>query len=67
MRALAFPQYGPDSNLGINAIHGLCLLMAFTLALTGFSQGTPISKVLQVSIQSVMVDKVPQYGRATSL
>ena len=42
VRALASLQCGPGSNSGINAICGLSLLLVLSLALRGFSLGTPV-------------------------
>ena len=41
VRALASHQCGPGSNLGVHAICGLSLLLVLSLALRGFSPGTP--------------------------
>ena len=40
VRVLASHQYRPGSNLGVNAICGLSLLMVLSLAPRGFSPGT---------------------------
>ena len=40
VRLLASHQYGPGSNLVVNAICGLSLLMVLSLAPRGFSPGT---------------------------
>ena len=42
MRALASHQCGPGSNPGVDAICGLSLLLVLSLALRGFSPGTPV-------------------------
>ena len=42
VRALASHQCGPGSNLSIDAICGLSLLLVLSLALRGFSPGTPV-------------------------
>ena len=42
MRALAPHQCGPGSNLGVDAICGLSLLLVLSLAPRGFSPGTPV-------------------------
>ena len=42
MRALASHQCGLGSNPGVDAICGLSLLLVLSLALTGFSPGTPV-------------------------
>ena len=42
VRALSSHQYGPDSNPGVNTICGLSLLLDLSLALRGFSPGTPV-------------------------
>ena len=42
VRALASFQCGPGSNSGIDAICGLSLLLVLSLALRGFSLGTPV-------------------------
>ena len=42
VRALASHQCGPGSNPGVDAICGLSLLLVLSLALTGFSPGTPV-------------------------
>ena len=42
VRALASLQCGPGSNSGIDAICGLSLLLVLSLALRGFSLGTPV-------------------------
>ena len=40
--ALASHQCGPGSNPGVNAICGLSLWLVLSLALRGFSPGTPV-------------------------
>ena len=42
VRALASRQCGPGSNLGVDAICGLSLLLVLSLAPRGFSLGTPV-------------------------
>ena len=42
VRALASHQCGPGSNLGVDAICGLCLLLVLSFAPRGFSPGTPV-------------------------
>ena len=42
VRALASHQCGPGSNPGVDAICGLSLLLVLSLALRGFSPGTPV-------------------------
>ena len=42
VRALTSHQYGPGSNPGVDAICGLSLLLVLSLALRGFSPGTPV-------------------------
>ena len=42
VRALASRQCGPASNLGVDAICGLSLLLVLSLAPRGFSLGTPV-------------------------
>ena len=41
VRALASHQCGPGSNLGVDAIYGLSLLLVLSLAPRGFSPGSP--------------------------
>ena len=47
VRALTFQQCGTGSNPGVDAICGLSLLLVFSLAPRGFSQGTPVSPAPQ--------------------
>ena len=42
VRALATHQCGPGWNPGVNAICGLSVLLVLSLALRGFSPGTPV-------------------------
>ena len=42
VRALASHQCGPGSNPGVDAMCGLSLLLVLSLALRGFSSGTPV-------------------------
>ena len=42
VRALACHQCDPRSNLGVDAICGLSLLLVLSFALRGFSPGTPV-------------------------
>ena len=42
VRALASHQCGPGSNPGVDAMCGLSLLLVLSLALRGFSPGTPV-------------------------
>ena len=42
VRALATHQSCPVSNLGVDAICGLSLLLVLSFALRGFSPGTPV-------------------------
>ena len=42
VRALATHQSCPGSNLGVDAICGLSLLLVLSFALRGFSPGTPV-------------------------
>ena len=42
MRAFASHQCGAGSNPGVDAICGLSLLLVLSLALRGFSPGTPV-------------------------
>ena len=42
VRALASHQCGPGLNPGVQAIYGLSLLLALSLAPRGFSSGTPV-------------------------
>ena len=47
VRLLASHQYGPGSNLVVNAICGLSLLVVLSLAPRGFSPGTLVFLSLQ--------------------
>ena len=47
VRVVASHQYGPGSNLGVNAICGLSLLLVLSLAPRGFSPGTLVFLSLQ--------------------
>ena len=47
VRVLASHQYRPGSNLGVNAICGLSLLMVLSLAPRGFYPGTLVFLSLQ--------------------
>ena len=42
VRALASHQCDPGSNPGVDAICGLSLLLVLSIALRGFSAGTPV-------------------------
>ena len=42
VRTLASHPCGPGSNLGVDAICGLSLLLVLSFALRGFSPGTPV-------------------------
>ena len=42
VRTLTSHQCGPGSNPGVDAICGLSLLLDLSLALRGFSPGTPV-------------------------
>ena len=42
MRAFGSHQCGPGLNPGVQAIYGLSLLLALSLAPRGFSSGTPV-------------------------
>ena len=58
MRALASHQCGPGSNPGVDAICGLSLLLVLSLALRGFSPGTPV-------FPSPWVNKLQNFTRHT--
>ena len=72
VRAFTSHQSGPGSNRGVNAICGLSLLLVLSLALRGFSPGTPVFPSPQKptfpnsnSIRN-QVDEEPLCGCATS-
>ena len=70
--ALASHQFGPGSNLGVDAIRGLSLLLVHSFAPRGFSPGTPVfpspQKPTFPNSNSTRnkVDKKPLCGCATS-
>ena len=72
VRALAFHQCGQGSNLGVDAICGLCLLLVLSFAPRDFSQGTPVfpspQKPTFPNSNSTrnQVDEEPLCGCATS-
>ena len=72
VRALASHQCGPGSNPGVDAICGLSLLLVLSLALRGFSPGTPVfpspQKPTFPNSNSTrnQVDEEPLCGCATS-
>ena len=72
VRAFASHQCGPGSNLGVNAICGLSLLLVLFFALRGFSPGTavfpsPLKPTFANSYSTRnQVDKKPLCGCATS-
>ena len=72
VRVLASHQYRPGSNLGVNAICGLSLLMVLSLAPRGFSPGTLVFLSLQKltfpnsNSTKNQVDEEPLCGCATS-
>ena len=70
VRALASHQCGPGSNPGVDAICGLSLLLVLSLALRGFSLGTPVFPFPQKptfpnSNSTNQVDEEPLCGYAT--
>ena len=73
MRALASHQCGLGSNPGFDAIFGLSLLMVLSLALRGFSWGTPVFPSTQKptfpnsSLTTSKVDEEPLSGCAISV
>jgi len=72
VRALASLQCGPGSNLGVDAICGLSLLLVLSLAPRGFSPGTPVFPSPQEptfpnsNSTRNQVDEEPLCGCATS-
>ena len=72
VRVLASHQYRPGSNLGVNAICGLSLLMVLSLAPRDFSPGTLVFLSLQKltfpnsNSTKNQVDEEPLCGCATS-
>ena len=52
VRALASHQCGPGSNPGGDAICELSLLLGLSLALQGFSLGTPVFPFPQIPLRS---------------
>ena len=72
VRMIASHQYRSGSNLGVNAICGLSLLLVLSLAPRGFSPGTlvflPLQKLTFPNSNSTMnqVDEEPLCGCATS-
>ena len=72
VRALASHQCGPGSNPGVDAICGLSLLLVLSLALRGFSLGTPVlpspQKPTFANSNSTrnQVSEEPLYGCTTS-
>ena len=71
VRVLASHQCGPGSNPGVDGIRGLSLLLVLSLALRGFSPGTPVfpspQKPTFPNSNSTrnQVDEEPLCGRAT--
>ena len=72
MGTLASHQCDPGSNLGVDAIFGLSLLLVLSLAPRGFSPGTPVwpspQKATLPNSNSTrnQVDEEPLCGCATS-
>ena len=72
VRTLASHQCGPGSNLGVDAICGLSLLLVLFFAPRGFSPGTPVfpspQKPTFPNSNSTRnkVDEEPLCGNATS-
>ena len=72
VRALSSHQCGPCSNPGVDAICGLSLLLALSLAPRGFSPGTPVfpspQKPTLPNSNSIRnrIDEEPLCGCATS-
>ena len=71
VKALASHKCGPGSNPGVDAVCGLSLLLVLSLALRGFSPGTPVfpspQKPTFPNSNSTrnQVDKEPLCGCAT--
>ena len=57
VRVFLSHQYGPGSNLGVNAVCGLSLLLVLSLAPRGFSLGTLVFLSPKANISKFQFDQ----------